>query len=153
MEFALVIPVFLGLVLGVIDGGRLVVASNSLAQAAREAARLAAVQAAWIGAIGADCRAPVCPASADEFTGNVVASANRMTALIGDIAASDVHITCTSLGSAPTGSWTGGNDCATSNDSGDVVTIRIVHPIASLTPLLDAFYPLDLSATATMAIP
>jgi hypothetical protein len=43
VEFALIIPIFLVLLMGIFDFGRVVWASNSLAYAAREAARFAIV--------------------------------------------------------------------------------------------------------------
>lgn len=43
MEFALVLPVFLAILIGMVDLGRAVWANNSVANAAREAARFAAV--------------------------------------------------------------------------------------------------------------
>jgi hypothetical protein len=43
MEFALVLPVFLALLLGTVDIGRAIWANNTVANAAREAARYAAV--------------------------------------------------------------------------------------------------------------
>jgi Flp pilus assembly protein TadG len=43
-EFALVVPIFLLLLFGIIDGGRAIFANNSLSQAAREGARWGSVQ-------------------------------------------------------------------------------------------------------------
>ena len=45
VEFALVIPIFLLILFGLIDMGRAVYSNNTVGQAAREAARLAATQA------------------------------------------------------------------------------------------------------------
>ena len=153
VEFALVLPIFVALVLGLIDGARLVFANNTVSQAAREAARLAAVQAAYIGATGSACTAPVCPASPSAFAADVLAAANRMTVVVGQVPAGDLSITCTALGGAPTGAWTGGNNCASANTSGNVVSVRIVVPITPLTPLFGPVYPSSLSASASMAIP
>jgi Flp pilus assembly protein TadG len=43
-EFAIVLPIFLLLMFGIIDGGRAVYANNALSQAAREGARWGSVQ-------------------------------------------------------------------------------------------------------------
>ena len=43
-EFALVLPLFVLLLVGIIDGGRMVFTSNHLAEAAREGARWGSVQ-------------------------------------------------------------------------------------------------------------
>ena len=49
VEFALVLPIFLLVVFGVFDAGRLVYTNSVLSQAAREGARLAATEAGWVG--------------------------------------------------------------------------------------------------------
>lgn len=43
-EFALVVPLFILLLVGIVDGGRLVFSSNQLAEAAREGTRWGSVQ-------------------------------------------------------------------------------------------------------------
>lgn len=43
MEFALVLPIFMLLVLGIIDGGRAIFAFNQMSQATRDVARVASV--------------------------------------------------------------------------------------------------------------
>lgn len=55
VEFALVLPIFVLLLFGVVDAGRLVYTNAALSQAAREGARLAAAEAAWIGLSGPGC--------------------------------------------------------------------------------------------------
>jgi TadE-like protein len=153
VEFAIALPIFVALTLGLVDGARLVFADNTVSQAARDAARLASVQAAYIGVAASECQAPTCPATTGAFSANVLAAANRMTAVIGQIPAAGMYITCSALGSAPTGAWTGGNKCTSSNDSGNVVSVRIVVPVSPLTPIFGPIYPRSLSASATMAIP
>jgi Flp pilus assembly protein TadG len=44
VEFALALPLFLIVLVGIVDGGRLVFASNSMSEAAREGARWGSVQ-------------------------------------------------------------------------------------------------------------
>ena len=152
VEFALALPIFLAIVLGMVDGARLVFAQNTVGQAAREAARRAAVQAAFIAP--ATCSAPVCPASTSAFRTNVVAAANQMSVVVGQITSANTYVTCTALGSAPTGAWTGGNDCASGNVSGNVVTVRVAATIQPLTPVFAIPFPsIGLGASATMQIP
>lgn len=154
VEFALVFPVFVLVFFAIVDGARLVFAYNTVAQAAREAARLAAVQAVYIGATGSACSAPVCPASTAVFRTNVLAAVNRMTVVVGTVPSANVWITCTAAGAAPTGSWTGGNDCASGNVSGNVVSVRIAVPIQPLTPYVAIVVPqVTLAGSATMALP
>src|SRR4051812_46748295 len=61
VEFALILPVFLIMLMGVIDLGRAIWAQNSLAAAAREGARLAIVHG---GSATTAC--PIGPAGPDE---------------------------------------------------------------------------------------
>ncbi len=62
VETALVLPVFLLILFGLIDGGRFVFTDSVLSQAAREGARVGAVEAGWIGKTVADD--PSCVATA-----------------------------------------------------------------------------------------
>jgi Flp pilus assembly protein TadG len=152
VEFALVFPVFMAILLGLVDGARLTFAQNTVSQSAREAVRLAAVQAAFIAP--ATCTAPVCPANTAAFRTNVVEAANRMSVLVGQVTSAGTFITCTSAGSAPTGAWTGGNNCASGNISGNVVSVRIVATIRPITPVFAIPFPqIDLASSATMMIP
>jgi hypothetical protein len=71
VEFALVLPVLVLLLTGFFDLGRVVLAHDSLSNAAREAARYAVVHG---GSIQNDC--PVGPLSADWTTGPPAATAS-----------------------------------------------------------------------------
>jgi hypothetical protein len=150
VEFALVVPIFLFLLFGLIDGGRLVFANNTVSQAVREAVRLAHVQAPFIAA--EDCSAPICPADTVAFRSNVLAAANRMTSVVGTIPDSNLEILCSEVPPAP--AWTGNNDCAPPNNAAaGTVSVRIVVPIQPIIPLWGWFYPNRISADATMALP
>ena len=153
VEFALAVPILFAIVFGLIDGARLVFAYNTVAQAAREATRLAAVQAGYIGATGGACTAPVCPTAA-QFRTNVVAAANHMSVLVGPLSSVNTYIACSALGSAPTGSSWAGNDCTSGNVSGNVVSVRLAATLRPLTPVFAIPFPvLTLGASAAMAIP
>jgi Flp pilus assembly protein TadG len=147
-----VLPIFCVIVFGLIDGGRLVFANSTVSQAAREAVRLAVVQAPFIGATGGGCMAPVCPASTTDFHANVVAAASRMSVVVGPVPSANLHVLCTV---GPPGTWTSGNDCSANNvsGSGNYVSVRISVPIQPLLPIFGWFYPSSISAAATMAIP
>lgn len=151
VEFALVAPVFFAIVFGLIDGARLVFAYNTVSQATREAARLAAVQAGHLAE--SPCTAPVCPATTAALLANVAAQANDMTVVVGTI--STVYVTCTPAGTAaPTGNWTAHNDCASSASQGNTVSVRLVASIKPLTPVFAIPFPtIGLSASASMVIP
>lgn len=145
---SLALPVFVLLFFGIIDGARLVFTYNAVGQAAREGARLAAVQAAYIGKSGATCTEPVCPATTGALHANVLAASNGELFMGGPLATGQLQITCTAFGSAPTGSWTG-DDCASGNVSGNVVSVRVSLPFTPLIP----FTSVSLGSSATMAIP
>jgi Flp pilus assembly protein TadG len=151
VEFALVAPILFAILFGLIDGSRLVFSNNSLAEGAREAARLAAVQSSHIAEI--PCRVPTCPATTTAFVSNVTARATAMVqdAKLGLI----VYVTCTAAGTAPpTGAWTTHNDCASSRAAGGVVSIRVVAQIRPITPVLAIPFPtISMTATSSMTIP
>ena len=66
VEFALVIPIFLLMLFGLIDIGRLVYLNATLSQAAREGARVGSVEASYRGSADPACGTaggPVCPAN------------------------------------------------------------------------------------------
>src|SRR5207237_2092928 len=77
VEFALVLPVFLLVLCGLFDAGRYVYMNSVLSQASREGARLAAVEASWVGSADPSCNSaggPVCPANAAALQTDVVAA-------------------------------------------------------------------------------
>ncbi|MEJ7749458.1 MAG: TadE/TadG family type IV pilus assembly protein, partial [Candidatus Limnocylindrales bacterium] len=86
MEFALVLPVFLLLLFGLIDGGRYVFVNSTLSNAAREGARLGSVEASYRGSTDASCGAPggpVCPANNAALLADITTAANRQMAPFG----------------------------------------------------------------------
>lgn len=153
VEFALVLPVFTLTLFGLIDVGRLVYANSVLSQAAREGARVASVEAFWIGSTDASCGSvggPVCPASVAALQADVTAAANRMVAGMGTI--SSVYLSCDAQGSAPTGAWTG-DTCASNTPDTDVVSVRVVFTFTPITPVVAQIVGnVTLSGSATMAI-
>jgi hypothetical protein len=154
VEFALVVPLFVLLLAATFDGGRLVYMNTVLSQAAREAARVASVQASWVGSLDPACNragGPVCPADFATLLANADNAANRMIAPFGAIPLSDLQMSCDPDGAAPTGQWTG-QTCA-ARDSGDVVSVRVRSTYSAVTPVFGQFVPpLELSGYATMII-
>lgn len=155
VEFALVLPVFFLIVLALIDTGKGVYSYNTLAQSAREGARLAAVEASWIGATGGNCTAPVCPADTGVLRVHTLAAVNRMAVAIGPIATGSMFTHCHAAGTdtpASTASW---NDCSTSNTAGNVLTVRVTY---TYQPIIGAFFrwvtagTIQITTDATMAI-
>lgn len=161
VELALVLPLFLLMLFGLVDMGRLVYASTTMSQAAREAARVASVEAYWIGSTDPSCNqpgGPTCPANEAAMRANVAAAANGMMEPFGAISAANVHIACTApTASPPAGQWTSPtNNCGSATvrkGSGARVSVRIQMNFQPITPIIGGFFAsLDLSGSATMTI-
>jgi hypothetical protein len=154
VEFALVIPLFLLLLVGTFDGGRLVYMNTVLSQAAREATRIASVEASWLGSTDPSCNrlgGPVCPATFQDLLNDARNGANRLIAPFGAIPSSDFMISCDAPGASPTGDWTG-QSCA-SNKPGSVVSVRVRSTYTAITPIFGELVPpVHLSGAATMTI-
>jgi len=154
VEFALVLPIFLLLIFGLIDVGRLVYMNSTMSQAAREATRVAAVEASWIGSTRSDCNqlaGPVCPANVAAFRADVLAAANRMMAPFGPIADADLYTSCETAAPTPVTTTTCNYDADTSADQfASVRTELIFRP---LTPVISSFFSsITTSGSATMVI-
>lgn len=133
VEFALILPLFMLLFFGVVDGARLVYTNSQLGQAAREGARVAAVEASSIGSTDLSCVASeslitparpgahVCPVNEAALKADVVSAVKRMAVGLGPFTGANVFLACDSgdlVGDptatptaippdpAPTGAWT-----------------------------------------------
>jgi hypothetical protein len=165
VEFALVLPVFALALFGLLDVGRLVYTNSALSQAAREGARLAATEAAWVGSsCGTGTYAPVCPASVADLMTHVTTAVNGMTVGLGPV--TDVHISCNSGASgdtAPSDDWTdapggGGNGCQDGagnplGAAGELVSVRVEYTYQPMTPIISSIVgAVPLSGSATMVV-
>ena len=154
VEFALVLPVFLLVVFAIIDGGRFVYLSSTLSQAAREGARLGAVEAGWMGSADASCGTaggPVCPANVAALRTHVLDAANRMMSPFGSIAAAKLYTSCDASGSAPSSaSWT--TTTCTSHSPNNVISVRVETTFVPITPILGQLLAVPLSGSSTMVI-
>jgi hypothetical protein len=175
-ELALVLPIFLLVMFGILDVGGLVYTNSALSQAAREGARLAAAEAGWIAVPGLACvsdpsaigagnpGAHVCPDNVSAFDAHVADAVNRMAVSLGQITA--VHLSCnegTLADPAPSGDWTdapggGGNGCQDGSgnaisSSGELVSVRVEYTYQPLTPVISSLIgSVPLSGSATMVI-
>lgn len=171
VEFALVLPVFLLILFGLIDVGRYVYLNSVLSQAAREAARVGAAEAGWIGKTVTDdpsCVASsssitatnpgahVCPATATGASNSLQAelksAANRMVAPFGDV--KDVYFSCQAAGTAPSPNWTN-TDCSAANRtaSKSVVWVRVDQTFTPITPVIGQIIgTLTTTASSTMVV-
>lgn len=173
-EFAIVIPIFLLILFGVVDVGRLVYTNAALSQGAREGARLAAAEGGWIGLTGSGCvsspsaigasnpGAHVCPPDVAAMKADIVNAVNRMNAGLDRVTA--VHISCNAGAAsgdpAPTGDWTetvGGNGCtgagAANASHGGLISVRVEYAYRPLTPIITSIIGnVPLSGSTSMVI-
>jgi Flp pilus assembly protein TadG len=132
VEFALVFPIFMLMFFGVVDGARLVYTNSQLAQAAREGARVAAVEASSLGSTvltDPSCATEseiastrpgghVCPVDVTALKADVVSAVGRMAVALGmNVTGPNTNtwvcVSCdsgiasgTDADPAPTGAWT-----------------------------------------------
>jgi Flp pilus assembly protein TadG len=153
VEFALVIPVFLFLVCGLIDVARLVYLNSTLSQAAREGARAGTVEASYRGSDDSACGqlgGPVCPANDAALFTSIQTAANREMSPFGSVGS--LYISCVADdGTPPTGNWTSGNTCP-NNSTGDQLSVRVTATFTPITPVLSQLIGIVLSGSATMTI-
>ncbi len=156
VEFALVLPIFLLMLFGLVDGGRYVYMNSVISQAAREGARLATVEARWLGSSDPSCAAvggPICPPAVSgsaSLQTDVAAAVNRMVAPFGSVAVGDIYIRCTDPANLPTGAWTGVS-CA-DRSHGMVVSVRAVITFLPITPGISGIGAVTTSGSAAMVI-
>jgi Flp pilus assembly protein TadG len=171
VEFALLFPVFILILFGLLDAGRLLYMNSVLSQAAREGARVAAAEASWIGKTttndpscvtsaalitGANPGAHVCPPAVigptNSLQADVTAAANRMVSPFG--AVKDVYFSCQPTGTVPPSSWTN-VDCANANraPTKNVVWVRVDQTFTPITPVIGQILgAITTSGSATMVI-
>jgi len=157
VEFALIFPLLLTVLFGVVEGGRFVFTDSILSQAAREGARLAAVEASWLGSADVSCgqpAGPVCPANVAALTADVTAAANRMVAGLGGTVTT-VDLRCDAPGAAPpTVPWTepGPTTSCTSRTQGNLVSVRLRYTFKPITPAGSFIGSIQRTTAATMVI-
>jgi len=155
VEFALVLPVFLLIVFGLIDVGRFVFMSSTLSQAAREGARLGSVEASYRGSTDPACGTgggPVCPANDSALLSHISTAANRMMTPFGNV--SNTYMTCVQAppaGTPPSGSWTG-SSCSF-HAPGSLISVRVTATYVPITPVISTLFGTrTLSGSASMTI-
>jgi Flp pilus assembly protein TadG len=138
VEFALVVPFFLLLLFGIIDMARFVYDSNSLNEAAREAARQGTV-----GLRPADCNGLGRAACIK------VLVQHRITGV--GVATSDITVTCYRVpnNSTPPADGTQVDNCGTTWKGGDLVRVQISTPFSLVTPFVAQFLAPNVTGNAT----
>ena len=135
VEFALVLPIFLLLIMGVIDAGRLVYMNSTLSNAAREGARTGAVEANWKGQSGGSCGAAAgkkCPADDAALLADIKATADYMNTPFGPVAAA--YMRCTDKDSVPPA--VGTNTTCSPNTHTSQISVRVTQTWSALTPII-----------------
>ena len=176
VELALVLPVFMLILFGLFDVGKLVYTNATLSNAAREGARLAAAEAGWVSRApstpscvldsseisGARPGAHVCPEDVAALRVHVADAVEALAVAIGPVSA--VHISCNASGAgdpAPIGDWregAGGNGCVDEdgnarNAPGGLVSVRVEYTYETFTPIVSSLIgSVPLSASASMVI-
>ena len=156
VEFALVLPVFLLVLCGLFDAGRYVYMNSVLSQASREGARLAAVEASWVGSADPSCNSaggPVCPANAAALQTDVVAAVNRMIAPFGPAASANVVIRCDASTPPTTNNWAATTCDPNSNAAPSMnVSVRVTLTFLPITPGVSGFKSITTTGLASMVI-
>ena len=154
VEFALVLPIFLLMLFGLIDGGRLVYQNTVVSQAAREGARVGAVEASWMGKSDPGCGTPGgpgCPANVTALRADILAAANRMVSPFATIDTASLYTSCDPSGGSPTGNWTR-TTCASSG-TGNVMSVRVVSVYRPMTPIISSILgSITLAGSSSMVI-
>ena len=139
MEFALALPIFLLIVFGAVDMGRWVYGHSTLSQAAREGARLGAVEVSWMGSTDPSCNTaggPVCPADLAALRQDILDATNRMLVPFGPLTLAELYTSCDAAGTAPSGAWTTQTCDLNNRQSGDNVSVRVTMQFEMITPIL-----------------
>jgi Flp pilus assembly protein TadG len=155
VEFAVVIPVFLFLLMGIVDFGRVIWATTSLASAAREATRFAIVRG---GSVTDAC--PVGPMGPDSPT--VAASSSCpypapskqsiINTAVGAATAGGSNLTVAVCYADPaTGTCSGDTDTGT-NARGQTVTVVVTSSINLITPAILGVSSFSISGSSTMTV-
>ena len=151
VETALVLPLFLILLLGIVDTGRAIWATTSLASAAREAARFAIVHG---GAWSTQC--PVGPPSPD----NIIPAASSacpypspskqsiIDAVAAAAPAGGSNLTVTVC----YGSGCVGNTDTTDNSRGHEITVTVSSDVSLIVPSLLGRSSFHLTGSSTMVV-
>jgi type II secretory pathway pseudopilin PulG len=166
-EFALVLPIFLTLLIGMVDVGRAVWANNSVANAAREAARLAAVHGGSCEDIGGGTVCSTtnyCPVGPAAGTTAVPAASTSCpypspsrqsiyNVATGYLVAGGTGVTVTACYATPDASCGGNADSSgASNLRGNKVTVVVSSQVPMILGAFLGVGSINVSATSTMLV-
>ena len=149
VETALILPLFLILVMGVVDLGRAVWATTSLASAAREAARYAIVRGALaVCQVGTSSGAAAPPAPSPDCLYPSPSKQGIVDAAVAAAIAGGSNVTVTvCYGLGCTGNTDTGN-----NDRGQPITVVVSSTVGLVVPSLLGMSSFNLSGSSTMVV-
>jgi Flp pilus assembly protein TadG len=134
VEFALVLPIFMLIVFGIIDGGRVVFANNDMAQSTRNVARVASTNCFQTTPACDMTAGPIAAAIVDQRSGMLVNPAWT------------VQCINPATGNPPTG--TGTDFCKV----GYFVRVTVASTMLFVTPVASSFGPVNLGSKSEQEI-
>lgn len=134
VEFALVLPIFLLLLFGIIDGGRVVFAYNQMSQVTRDVARVAST--------GCFYTTPACDPSSGPIADSIASQAAGYQAPV------NWTVTCLNPATGTARTNVGTDNCA----PGDLVQVSITSTMTLLTPIASSFGPVNLASQTEQEI-
>lgn len=134
VEFALVLPIFLLLLFGVLDGGRVIFAYNQMSQVTRDVARVASTACFRT--------TPAC----DQASGPIATSIASQAA--GYQAPVSWTVSCLNPATGVTRTNAGTDKCS----PGDLVRVAITSSLTLLTPIASSFGPVNLGSKTEQEI-
>jgi Flp pilus assembly protein TadG len=156
VEFALVIPVFLLLLIGLFDFGRVIWVNDTLATAAREAVRYAIVHGGSDSTLcpagpGGNVPADSCPPFPDG-TAYPSGSLQAIKDVAERWAIGSGNVTVSVCYGAVTSCADDVSEVGATNERGTQVTVTVTSTVTLAAPSLLGFGGFDLSATSTMLV-
>jgi len=134
VEFALVLPIFLVLIFGVVDGGRVVFANNDMAQATRNVARVASTTCFQT--------TPACNSSAGPIAAAIAAQGSGM------LAAPTWIVQCINPATNAPPTNSGPDFCKV----GYLVRVSVSAPFQFVTPVASSFGPVTVASKSEQEI-
>ncbi len=153
VEFALIFPIFILLLVGMFDLGRVVWVNNTLATAAREAARYAIVHGAKSACpVGPGAVVPVDPASCPDDIPSRQAIKDVAHKWAAGTSANVTVSVCYGIVTTCAGDVDQVSDPMPNNSRGTQVMVTVTSTVGLSLPSLVGFSGFDLSATSTMLV-
>lgn len=134
VEFALILPVFLLLLFGVIDGGRVIFAYNQMSQVTRDVSRVASTSCFRT--------TPACDKSSGPIATSIASQAAGYQAPV------SWTVSCLNPATRAVRTNTGTDNCT----PGDLVQVSIASTMTLLTPIASSFGPVNLGSQTQQEI-